>query len=1194
MPISTTGTIDMFDAQIFAEKILKTQKLIPPLVSEHSWTGPFDHDIAGAGLGAAKADSLSQCKDLCVVDPACKAIQYSGMETFQDKNCFLFDNQADGGSQFQHFQLYKLAREACNIVTDAAGTQMICPPLYEAHAGQPGVCNLAADAQGCAAAGLDVDCDPRQYILAPGVQWPSQSWDIPQAGAPTDEGATMKFTTGRWATSGAPTSMCEASCGMLGEIGTACEAPSADDLGDRPNKPCCFEWKINGDKVPSLPKDYSHINNNFSLSVTIPAQAGFDIGLATFMQDLPISPHKRNLLAKALWESGVSSLDQLGGVNSNVLAKDLDLSAAIKNLLEAKVDKAWNSVHSGPTLELIRNQGLFRGVRKMRNIEETMLGSAVRLSAPYAGRNDAQLSFAVAYTPDYSSSQLTVEGASESKFRSLNKVIMKAGLSTATGEVKNIGEGVGIGDSPNNQANVKMPYQGKSPLPDSGTSYERAVYNVEPRVGISMSPTMLEPTEGFEDAIHAVVSKGTGSITARRFFELYGTHTCPNALFGGWLRYTSVAKGSNVSSTADMKKAVVAAIAAETGHSTHSSLLEVSNSTDNSSNATTAPAPPPFSVSVFKDWKGGDGQSGFNNWRSSLAKTHAAWSVIDRYQGKCIPHWYWVSQYPRLRFHLCDEYRKERAEGMIPYKLVKKNVQCKSMKKLQLDNSTATVQPSLTACGKHVFEKFGKAFFIYGDPAVVQENVTHGYVNSGVGPCMTGNQSFSFASVTANSSDDACRSDCDTNTQCQGYSVNSTNFCFTYESAGLAGNGTNVTEGAAGIAAYGTCYTKLASQSDDSTNSTLAEAATTTTTTIEPNSTNNSVVSGIPVKVTPAPTTTTTTTELMPLMYSVDSTKESLSLLDQSNGTNSSNSSNATQPPENCVVFLEEHDCEAGDSAEGVWDFYQADGVPDMCGPPPPGMDDAADLNYCHDNQYEVLNDYPDRVCVDCYKDCPAGNFLSGCGGTNAGECTLCGSCPAGQYRVGCGQYSEGQCSACPVIEGPFKAWEDGLVPCQFECFAPATPSGNTCQAPTVCSSPAKGMLAHRTVAQELLALGNCEDKVGEVHWGNELVTPEAHCGEKFKPIRWNVEFLGEGSDNQGQWTVRDCDSAAHMSVVNKTLMFHNDKSGFERFTFRDSGNGGFHLLASGTQECIKAIKKPGFQLMHCPDCCDSFVFANH
>merc|ERR1719421_1089372 len=130
-----------------------------------------------------------------------------------------------------------------------------------------------------------------------------------------------------------------------------------------------------------------------------------------------------------------------------------------------------------------------------------------------------------------------------------------------------------------------------------------------------MSPAMLEPTEGFEDALHSVVSAG---ITARRFYELYGTHTCPNALFGGWLRYTSVAKGVNESSTADMKQAVVAAIAAECGHSTSSSLLEVGNSTDNSSNATSAPAPPPFSVSVFKDWKGGDGQSGLNTWRSSL------------------------------------------------------------------------------------------------------------------------------------------------------------------------------------------------------------------------------------------------------------------------------------------------------------------------------------------------------------------------------------------------------------------------------------------------------------------------------------------------------------------------------------------------------------------------------------------------
>jgi hypothetical protein len=1177
VPISTKGTINTFDAQIFAEKILKSQKLIPPLAAQRAWTGPFDHDIAGSGLGAAKVDSLTQCKDLCVADHSCKAVQYSGIEEFQGKNCFLFDTQADGGKQFQHFQLYKLARETCNIVSDAAGNQMVCPPLYQAHEGQPGICNLPADAQGCAAAGLDVDCDPRQYNLAAGVQWPSQSWKIPEAGAPTNQGSTMKFTTGRWATNGAPTGMCEASCGMIGEIGTSCEAPSADDLGDRPTKPCCFEWKVNGDKVDLMPQEYSKVGNNISLHVTIPAEAGFDIALAKFMQELPITPQKRNKLAAALWASGISSLDQLGGVNSNVLAQDLHLSAAIRNLLDAKVDDARNSARAGATGRLIHNQGLFRGVRKMRNIEETMLGSTVRLSAAYAGRNDAQLSYAIAYTPDYSSSQLTIEGSSASKFRSLNKVIAKAGLSTATGEASNIGEGVGIGDSPNNQVNVKMPYQGKSPLADSGTSYERSVYYVEPRVGITMSPTMLEPTEGFEDALHSVFSSG---FTARRFFELYGTHTCPNALLGGWMRYTSFAEGSNVSSTADMKKAVAAAVATESGHSTYSSsLLQVGNSSDNASNATSpAPATPAFSVSVFKDWKGGNGQLGLDAWRKSLQSKE--WSVIDRYQDQCIPHWYWVSQYPRLRYHLCDKYREIRGEGMIPYKLVKKNVQCKSMKKMQLDNATSTVQPSLTACGKHVYEKFGKAFFIYADSAVLKENVTSGYVDSGVGPCMSGG-SVSAASVTANSSNSACRSDCDTSTKCQGYSVNGSNFCFIYESNDLAGNGTNVTEG-------GTCYTKLASQSTDATNETIAGKATTTTTTAaaapSPSATPSPTPAPAPVKTVAA---TTTTASQMPLMDSTasQSFKISLSLLD---------GSNASTPPENCVVFLEEHDCEDGDAAEGVWDFYQADGVPDVCGPPPPGMDEAALLNYCHDNQYEVYNNYPEKVCVDCYKDCPQGKFLTGCGGTSAGTCELCGSCPAGQYRVGCGQSSSGQCVSCPVIEGPFQQWVDGALPCEFQCFPPATPSGNSCQAPTVCSSPAKGMLAHKTVAQELLTLGNCRDAVGQTHWGNELVTPEAHCGDKFKPIRWNVEFLGEGNDREGQWTVRDCDSSAHMTVVNKTLMFHDFTTGFGRFTFRDSGNGGFHLLASGTQECIKAIKKPGFQLMHCADCCDSFVFADH
>jgi hypothetical protein len=122
--------------------------------------------------------------------------------------------------------------------------------------------------------------------------------------------------------------------------------------------------------------------------------------------------------------------------------------------------------------------------------------------------------------------------------------------------------------------------------------------------------------------------------------------------------------------------------------------------------------------------------------------------------------------------------------------------------------------------------------------------------------------------------------------------------------------------------------------------------------------------------------------------------------------------------------------------------------------------------------------------------------------------------------------------------------------------------------------------------------MGNCVFSPGQVSWGNQVVTMEAHCGDKFRPFRFNLEFLGKGEDNRGQWTIKDCESENHLTVVDKTLQFADHSTGFERFSFVSAGEGAFHLMGSGTQECIKALKKPGFQLMKCPDCCDSFVFA--
>lgn len=289
--------------------------------------------------------------------------------------------------------------------------------------------------------------------------------------------------------------------------------------------------------------------------------------------------------------------------------------------------------------------------------------------------------------------------------------------------------------------------------------------------------------------------------------------------------------------------------------------------------------------------------------------------------------------------------------------------------------------------------------------------------------------------------------------------------------------------------------------------------------------------------------------------------------------------------------------CAPGASEDGQWDFYQADGVEDICGEAPPGMDDDQPSPRCPDGEYQVTDGFGGGPCVKCYQGCQEGYFLAGCGGTMAGTCQVCEACPAGQIREGCGGSEAGQCTSCPAISGPFKGWVDGLIPCKFNCFPPAQPNGLSCTAPTTCdntSATGSQMLAHKNEMQQLLALGNCAEARGQVFYGSQVVTHEAKCGNKFKPFRFHLEFLGEGEDKMGQWTIRDCDTMTHLTVMNKTLHFHGYNAGQERFTFRpsDVNAGTYHLLGSGTQECIKAAKKPGFQLMECPNCCDSFVFA--
>ena len=90
-------------------------------------------------------------------------------------------------------------------------------------------------------------------------------------------------------------------------------------------------------------------------------------------------------------------------------------------------------------------------------------------------------------------------------------------------------------------------------------------------------------------------------------------------------------------------------------------------------------------------------------------------------------------------------------------------------------------------------------------------------------------------------------------------------------------------------------------------------------------------------------------------------------------------------------------------------------------------------------------------ACTTC-ATCPAGQYMNGCGGVNAGSCATCGTCPAGQYRSGCTGASAGSCVACAACA----AGEDrmdcgGLSAGTCVCF-PGLSTPITCSAGAVCA----------------------------------------------------------------------------------------------------------------------------------------------
>merc|ERR1712048_62961 len=98
--------------------------------------------------------------------------------------------------------------EACNLVQDSEGTDMLCPQSYAPSKAKAGVCEITAE--DCASLDDSLgDCDARNEEL-PSGPWPNRPWKVPVAGPPTTAGSTVVYTTGKWETNGAPPSLCQA------------------------------------------------------------------------------------------------------------------------------------------------------------------------------------------------------------------------------------------------------------------------------------------------------------------------------------------------------------------------------------------------------------------------------------------------------------------------------------------------------------------------------------------------------------------------------------------------------------------------------------------------------------------------------------------------------------------------------------------------------------------------------------------------------------------------------------------------------------------------------------------------------------------------------------------------------------------------------------------------------------------------
>jgi len=279
----------------------------------------------------------------------------------------------------------------------------------------------------------------------------------------------------------------------------------------------------------------------------------------------------------------------------------------------------------------------------------------------------------------------------------------------------------------------------------------------------------------------------------------------------------------------------------------------------------------------------------------------------------------------------------------------------------------------------------------------------------------------------------------------------------------------------------------------------------------------------------------------------------------------------------NCVVLEKFDSCSTDTTKAAAWNLYEAHGVPSLCGDEPPGYKEYKAKPACSSENYQVKDGYPGSACVPCFKGCPSGSYNKGCGGTSQGKCTQCPThCPAEHYLVGCKGLSAGKCQKCPTPSGPFKSFVKNIVPCKFSCYAPSEPHGQSCTVRT----PAK--IVGRT--NKTLSFGKCDSS----HWKSQVVTSEAHCGDKFSTFKLKLEWIGKGSDGKGQWHISDASTESTLSIVNKTLVYEGQ--GKDVFTFVPVISKAFKIMVSGTNKCLKSQQKPGYQLSDC--CCDLFELS--